>query len=271
MTRSTTPLPELKSFVLPGGTAPRPDFTWRARRAGEPSARRSLAGLEQDVNPLVIVYLNRLSDLLFILARAANALDGGRRAALEAGSDAVTGTVREVFRVALRLGADVVRWAGRSHRLLPGRVRHAPTLDRRRAVRGARGALEPPSGPVLEPGRDRDRHPPRGQARRPRRLARVHAAVGARRSRCSRSGLAEPTSRTRAGCRASSSLPPPSSQLRSSGWDARSPAGRCVSRSRRVPRSSPSSSLAQSARWRRSSSPGRSERSSSGGPLPPCR
>ena len=31
--------------------------------------------------------------------------------------------------------ADVVRWAGRAHRVLPGRVRHAPTLDRRAAVR----------------------------------------------------------------------------------------------------------------------------------------
>ncbi len=35
-----------------------------------------LAAGEHDVNPLAAVYLNRLSDLLFILARAANALAG---------------------------------------------------------------------------------------------------------------------------------------------------------------------------------------------------
>jgi cob(I)alamin adenosyltransferase len=41
------------------------------------TARRAeLAALEADVNPLARVYLNRLSDLLFILARAANALGG---------------------------------------------------------------------------------------------------------------------------------------------------------------------------------------------------
>ena len=69
-------LPELKSFVLPGGTA-----TAAGLHVARTSCRRAerealAAGLEQDVNPLVIVYLNRLSDLLFILARAANALTG---------------------------------------------------------------------------------------------------------------------------------------------------------------------------------------------------
>jgi cob(I)alamin adenosyltransferase len=37
-----------------------------------------IAGAEEvELNPLVLVYLNRLSDLLFILARTANA-HGGR-------------------------------------------------------------------------------------------------------------------------------------------------------------------------------------------------
>ena len=37
-----------------------------------------LVGSEEvELNPLVLVYLNRLSDLLFILARAANADAGG--------------------------------------------------------------------------------------------------------------------------------------------------------------------------------------------------
>lgn len=66
-------LPELKSFVLPGGSelAARL-FVVRAvcRRA----ERTALA--VEDAGPLVAVYLNRLSDLLFILARAANAEAG---------------------------------------------------------------------------------------------------------------------------------------------------------------------------------------------------
>jgi cob(I)alamin adenosyltransferase len=63
-------LEPLKSFVLPGGSeyAARLFLTRAVCRRAE---RRVLA-VEQ-VNPLVAVYLNRLSDLLFILARAANA------------------------------------------------------------------------------------------------------------------------------------------------------------------------------------------------------
>ena len=70
------PLPELKSFVLPGGTAAAAGLHV-ARTSCRRAERESLvAGLEHDVNPLVMVYLNRLSDLLFILSRAANALAG---------------------------------------------------------------------------------------------------------------------------------------------------------------------------------------------------
>jgi cob(I)alamin adenosyltransferase len=66
-------LPELRSFVLPGGTeaAARLHIARATCRRAE---REVLArGREADVNPLAAVYLNRLSDLLFILARAANA------------------------------------------------------------------------------------------------------------------------------------------------------------------------------------------------------
>jgi cob(I)alamin adenosyltransferase len=70
------PLPELKSFVLPGGT----DAAARLHVARAVSRRAELAALtaaaEHDVNPLALVYLNRVSDLLFILSRAANALAG---------------------------------------------------------------------------------------------------------------------------------------------------------------------------------------------------
>src|SRR5436305_10676640 len=64
------PLPELKSFVLPGGT----EAAGRlhiARAVCRRAERQVIA--TADVNPLAAVYLNRLSDLLFILARAANA------------------------------------------------------------------------------------------------------------------------------------------------------------------------------------------------------
>ena len=68
-------LPELKSFVLPGGTeaAARLHIARAVCRRAE-SVVLWAAG-ERPVNPLVPVYLNRLSDLLFILARAANAGD----------------------------------------------------------------------------------------------------------------------------------------------------------------------------------------------------
>jgi len=66
-------LPELRSFVLPGGS----EVAARlhvARAASRRSEREVLdAARERSVNPLALVYLNRLSDLLFILARAANA------------------------------------------------------------------------------------------------------------------------------------------------------------------------------------------------------
>jgi len=70
------PLPELKSFVLPGGTAAAAGLHV-ARTVCRRAERETLvAAGEHEVNPLVSVYLNRLSDLLFILARAANALAG---------------------------------------------------------------------------------------------------------------------------------------------------------------------------------------------------
>ena len=70
------PLPELKSFVLPGGTTTAAGLHV-ARTVCRRAERETLvAAAEHEVNPLVAVYLNRLSDLLFILARAANALAG---------------------------------------------------------------------------------------------------------------------------------------------------------------------------------------------------
>jgi len=66
------PLEPLRSFVLPGGSeaAARLHVARAVCRRAERAAL-SAAG-EYPVNPLALVYLNRLSDLLFILARAAN-------------------------------------------------------------------------------------------------------------------------------------------------------------------------------------------------------
>ena len=69
---ANAPLPELKSFVLPGGSeaASRLHVARAACRRAEREVLE--AARTRPVNPLAAVYLNRLSDLLFILARAAN-------------------------------------------------------------------------------------------------------------------------------------------------------------------------------------------------------
>jgi cob(I)alamin adenosyltransferase len=69
-------LPPLSRFILPGGT-PKAAALHLARtvcRRGE----RSVVGLSHTstVSPVILRYLNRLSDLLFMLARSANARAG---------------------------------------------------------------------------------------------------------------------------------------------------------------------------------------------------
>jgi cob(I)alamin adenosyltransferase len=70
---ANAPLGELRSFVLPGGTelAARLHVVRAACRRAEREALS--AASTRPVNPLAVVYLNRLSDLLFVLAREANA------------------------------------------------------------------------------------------------------------------------------------------------------------------------------------------------------
>jgi cob(I)alamin adenosyltransferase len=65
-------LPPLRSFVLPGGT-PAAALLHQARTVCR-RAERSVVTLsrEGDVDPRIVVYLNRLSDLLFVLARSEN-------------------------------------------------------------------------------------------------------------------------------------------------------------------------------------------------------
>jgi cob(I)alamin adenosyltransferase len=65
-------LPMLKSFVLPGGT-PAAARLHVARATCRRAERDALvADGETGINPLVLAYLNRLSDFLFIAARWAN-------------------------------------------------------------------------------------------------------------------------------------------------------------------------------------------------------
>jgi cob(I)alamin adenosyltransferase len=78
------PLPNLDSFILPGGSLAAASLhvartvVRRAERAGWHAVEHygtTPAGDDQPggVNPLTLTYLNRLSDLLFILARVVNA------------------------------------------------------------------------------------------------------------------------------------------------------------------------------------------------------
>jgi cob(I)alamin adenosyltransferase len=75
-------LPALRSFILPGGT-PGSAFLHVARTVTRRAERAVWAAIEVHgsegeggVNPLTAQYLNRLSDLLFILCRAANGAAG---------------------------------------------------------------------------------------------------------------------------------------------------------------------------------------------------
>jgi cob(I)alamin adenosyltransferase len=63
-------LPALRSFVLPGGTRAAAHLHV-CRTVCRRAERRALQ--VEDANPEVVRYLNRLSDLLFILSRGANA------------------------------------------------------------------------------------------------------------------------------------------------------------------------------------------------------
>jgi len=71
------PLAPLPSFVLPGGT-PASAYLHLARTVVRRAERLTVSLTENEiVNPFTISYLNRLSDLLFVLARVAN--DGGAK------------------------------------------------------------------------------------------------------------------------------------------------------------------------------------------------
>lgn len=64
-------LEPLKSFIVPGGT-PKAAALHVARTVCRRAERRVIALDQEEIPAIVIVYLNRLSDLLFTLARVAN-------------------------------------------------------------------------------------------------------------------------------------------------------------------------------------------------------
>lgn len=64
-------LPPLRRFILPGGSAA--GATLHLARTVCRRAERRIVGLGRDaVDPVLIAYVNRLSDLLFVIARAVN-------------------------------------------------------------------------------------------------------------------------------------------------------------------------------------------------------
>jgi cob(I)alamin adenosyltransferase len=64
-------LPPLRRFILPGGSAAGAMLHF-ARTICRRAERRVVGLAADSVEPIITVYLNRLSDLLFVMARAAN-------------------------------------------------------------------------------------------------------------------------------------------------------------------------------------------------------
>lgn len=76
MDEASAQLAPLRSFILPGGT-PAAALLHHARTVCRRAERRVVAlAASDDVTPGIIVYLNRLSDFLFVAARFANARAG---------------------------------------------------------------------------------------------------------------------------------------------------------------------------------------------------
>ncbi len=71
------PLPPLKNFILPGGP-PEVSALHFARTVARRAERRVLTlGQREPVRGTILIYLNRLADLLFVLARRAGHEKGG--------------------------------------------------------------------------------------------------------------------------------------------------------------------------------------------------
>ena len=74
---SQIPLTTLNQFILPGGS-PGGAFVHLARTVCRRAEQQLVALIrdEEDVNPEILIFLNRLSDLLFVMGRLENILEG---------------------------------------------------------------------------------------------------------------------------------------------------------------------------------------------------
>ncbi|GAB3629216.1 ATP:cob(I)alamin adenosyltransferase [Pandoraea terrae] len=88
--RYNADLPRLAEFILPGGT--RAAAQAHIVRTVARRAERAMVALgkEETVNPAPRQYVNRLSDLMFILARVLNRADGGTDVLWQRGRDGET-------------------------------------------------------------------------------------------------------------------------------------------------------------------------------------
>ena len=74
--RLNADLPSLRSFILRGGSLPAAHCHWACTVCRRAERRVVALSRAEAVNPHALIYLNRLSDLLFVLARATNGLHG---------------------------------------------------------------------------------------------------------------------------------------------------------------------------------------------------
>ncbi|HSR52033.1 MAG TPA: cob(I)yrinic acid a,c-diamide adenosyltransferase [Acidobacteriota bacterium] len=71
-------LPPLKNFILPGGS-PAASHLHMARSVCRRAERKLVTLMRrEEMNPHLLIFLNRLSDLLFVMARYENIKGGGR-------------------------------------------------------------------------------------------------------------------------------------------------------------------------------------------------
>ncbi len=76
MDRLTAELPELRNFVLPGGSAGAAQLHLSRTVCRRAERRLTQLALDHDVAPVLLHLINRLSDLLFTLARYENKVSG---------------------------------------------------------------------------------------------------------------------------------------------------------------------------------------------------
>jgi cob(I)alamin adenosyltransferase len=69
-------LPDLRNFILPGGTAAAAQLHFARTVCRRAERRVTALRAAEEVEPAVAAYLNRLSDLLFVAARAVNSAAG---------------------------------------------------------------------------------------------------------------------------------------------------------------------------------------------------